>query len=181
MQQRKTHFDLKVANRPSLAVVGMGMEGIQEMFARRRRLEAVQGGARMGMAAYAYFLREKELPTSLAACRPAFTKAIDVDPYSSTGRDVEYFIPVRQTPRDRNGNERSPYVIRLWLPEPQPRFEVPLDKSHFVVYSVGPDDRSMKAETCTQGRTGEGDFLLWPPPVSLLRQYLLDNGELGKP
>jgi hypothetical protein len=177
LQQRVSYYNLIIKNRPRFAVVGMGMEDLEGLFMTRRRIEVVQTGSRMGLAAYAYFLREKTIPTSLAATRPTFTKQVDADPYSSSGRDLQYFIPVLQTPKDDRGNPK-PFSIMLWLPEPFPAFRVPLDDSHFVIFSVGPDDRSQMAINCTQGRTGEGDYLLWPPPMSLLRQKMIDEGEL---
>ena len=156
----------------------MGISGIQDLFSIRRNVETLQAGSRMGLTAYAYFLREKTLPASLGVCRPSLTKDIEKDPFSSAERDIEYFIPVTQTPKDAHGNDKGRYVIKIWLSDPYPHFEVPLDKTHFVIFSVGPDDHSEKAATCTQGRPGDGDYLLWPPPISLLRQYLLDNGKL---
>lgn len=176
-QQRISYFRLNIANRPRFAVIGMGMDKIEDLFGLRRKIDTLQAGTRMGLAAYAYSLREKQLPQLLSAVRPAFARTIDTDPYSSTKKDLEYFIPVLQTPRDEHGRER-PFSIRLWLEPPLPTFEVPLDKTHFIIYSVGPDDRPQQARDCTQGRTGEGDYLLWPPPLSLLRQYLLDQGNL---
>lgn len=176
-QQRQTYFKLYVKDRPRYAVIGTGLDGIDDLFLLRRRIDVVQVGTRMGMAVYAYFLREQTLPSSLSATRPRYTKQVDTDPYSSKGDDLRYFIPVLQTPKDVHGNEK-PFSLRLWLPDPLPNFEVPLDKSNFVIYSVGPDDRSQAALTCTQGRPGAGDYLLWPPPLSLMRQKMIDDGTL---
>ncbi len=178
VHQRMTYFRLRLMGRPRYAVVTLGMAPIEELFMQRRRIDLIQSGARMALACYAYFLREKTLPISLAAIRgPTFARTVDTDPYSSSRQDLQYFRAVTDTPKDEHGNEKL-FKLRLWLPDPMPRFEVPLDKTQFVLYSVGPDDRSQKAINCTQGRTGEGDYLLWPPPLSLLRQHLLETGGL---
>ncbi len=176
-QQRQPYYKLYVKGRPRYAVVGMGLDDFEELFVVRRRIEVIQVGTRMGMAVYAYFLRERVLPTSLAATRPRYTRQIDTDPYSSKGDDLRYFIPVQQTPKDEHGNDK-PFSLRLWLPDPLPNFEVPLDKTQFVIYSVGPDDSSQAGLTCTQGRPGTGDYLLWPPPLSLMRQKMIGDGTL---
>lgn len=178
LHSRRTYYRDKIAGRPRLAVVAMGMDQIEDLFPLRREIDVEQSGARMGLACYAYFLREKTLPPVLASVRgPNFTRVIDTDPYSSTNRELQYFRPVTDTPKDRNGND-LPFSLRLWLPDPLPQFEVPLDKTHFVLYSIGPDDKSQKAADCTQGRPIEGDYLLWPPALSLLRQKMIDTGEL---
>ena len=64
-------------------------------------------------------------------------------------------------------------------PAPYPEFKRDLNDKVFVIYSVGPDGVSDKAALATQTRTGvKGDYLLFPPILSLYRQRLLEKGEL---
>lgn len=177
-QTSRSVWDLRVNNRPQFAVIATGLDGIPSLFTLRRKIDAYQSGGRMALAAYGYFLREKTIPPNLAAVAPAFTRTLDRDPYSSRGQDIRYFRPELDTPKDDRGNAK-PYELHLFPAPPRPELRVRLDSSHFVVYSIGPDDKNQMAFDCTQGQEGlSGDYLFWPPELSLERQRLIDTGEL---
>ncbi|MFN7019968.1 MAG: hypothetical protein ACK4WH_01405 [Phycisphaerales bacterium] len=177
-QSTRSYWELRVRNRPRLAVVGLGLDDVPALFTLRRKIEAYQAGTRMALAAFAYYLREKTIPNSLSAVTPAYSRRVDVDPYSSKGRDIQYFRPQVDTPKDARGNPK-PYELRLFPVPPRPELRVTLDNTHFVVYSVGPDDKPDLAQDCTQGQEGKsGDYLFWPPELSLQRQRLIESGQL---
>ncbi len=180
--QNKTEFDKNVRGQAKFAVIDVGLGRIEELFAIRQRLKTEAAGTRMSLAAYAFVVANNRLPPGLAAVRPTFTKgaAIDKDPYSSPQKklDLQFFVPGKDTPRNSLGQE-TPYVISMFPPKPLPEFEVPMRSDQFVIYSVGPDDLASMCLNATQDRTGvRGDYLLWPPFMSLGRAYLIEKGEL---
>jgi hypothetical protein len=165
------------------AVLNDAFNDVDSLFSLRQQLRVELGGTRMSIGAYAFFLRQKVLALSLAALRPEFIDTVDKDPYSSgkgPGRstDLRYYVPMRDTPKDPLGNPK-PFTINLYPPAPSPEFKRDLNDKIFVIYSVGPDDSSDMAVLATQTRTGvQGDYLLFPPTISLFRQRLLETGEL---
>jgi hypothetical protein len=178
VQSTHSFWELRIANKPKFAVIGTGLQDVPSLFSLRRRIDAHQAGTRMALAAYGFFLREKTIPSSLSAVTPSFTRRIDQDPFSSKGEDIGYFRPVTDNVKGDRG-QPLPFSLRLFPAPPRPEFTVPLDTTHFVVYSCGPDDKRELARNCTQGQEGKnGDYLFWPPELSLERQRLLDTGEL---
>jgi len=178
IQTTRSFWELRIANRPRFSVIGTGLNDLPSLYSLRRRIDAQQSGARMSLAAYAFFLRERTIPSSLSAVTPRFTTRVDKDPYSSKGVDILYTRPLVDTPKSDRG-EPKPYTIRLFPAPPRPELSRRLDNTHFVVYSVGPDEKNELAIDCTQGQEGRsGDYLFWPPQLSLERQRLLDTGDL---
>jgi hypothetical protein len=178
-----TDYRKYVQTTTKYAALNEAFNDVDSLFATRQQLRAELGGTRMCIGAYAFFVRHKSLPLSLAACRPEFLDVVDRDPYSSgkgAGKitDLLYYVPMRDTPKDSLGNPK-PFTINLYPPAPNPEFKQDLNDKVFVIYSVGPDDSSDRAAYATQTRTGvKGDYLLFPPTVSLFRQRLAEKGEL---
>lgn len=150
----------------------------EQLFPLRRSILTQAAGARMSLGVYGFLLAQRTLPPAMSAIRPAFAPATDKDPFSSRGNDILYFVPVRDTPKNADGSDR-PHTLRIFPPEPKPSVELQLGADQFVVYSVGPDDNNGRCAEATQGRPGvPGDYLLWPPSLSLIRQYFLDTNQL---
>lgn len=180
--QNKTEYQLKVAGRPQYAMLDVGLAGMEALFPLRQRLKVEAAGTRMSLAAYAFVVANNRMPPGLTAVRPAFTKGapIDKDPFSTPSKqaDLSFFVPGRDTPKGPQGQEQA-YVVSLFPQKPLPEFEIPMRSNQFVIYSVGPDDLASMSLSATQDRTGvRGDYLLWPPFMSLGRTYLKDRGEL---
>ena len=180
--QNKTEYLKVVAGRPRFAILDIGLGGIEKLFTLRQRLKVEAAGTRMGLATYAFVVANNKIPPGLAGVRPTFTKGapIDKDPFSSPRNkaDMSFFVPGKDTPKGPQGQE-VPYVVSLFPPKPLPEFEVPMRSDQFVIYSVGPDDLASQCQNATQDRTGvRGDYLLWPPFMSLGRAYLIEKGEL---
>lgn len=176
----RSDYQKAVRGRPQFALLDAGLETFEELFPLRHKLRVEAAGTRMGLAAYAFVVTNRNLPPGLAAVRPQFTKGapLDKDPYTKRGADIQYFVPMRDTPRDEHGREKL-YRIALFPPKPHPEFEVPMGKDHFILYSAGPDDLPGMAANLTQDRRGvPGDYLLWPPLLSLERTYLKEQGQL---
>lgn len=180
--QNKSEYQKNVAGRPKFALLDVGLAGIEDLFPLRKRLEVEAAGTRMGLATYAFVVANSRIPPGLAAIRPTFTKGapIDQDPFTPPRRraDLQFFVPGKDTPKGPQGQE-VPYVISMFPPKPWPEFEVPMRSDQFVIYSVGPDQLASQCLNATQDRTGvRGDYLLWPPFMSLGRAYLIEKGEL---
>jgi hypothetical protein len=178
-----TDYRKSVQTTTRYAALNEAFNDVDTLFSLRQRLRVELGGTRMCIGPYGYLLRYKSMPASLAATRPEFIDAVDRDPYNSgkaAGRvpDLMYYVPMRDTPQDAQGNPK-PFTINLYPPAPSPEFKRDLNDKVYVIYSIGPDDASDRAAYATQTRTGvKGDYLLFPPTLSLFRQRLLEKGEL---
>jgi hypothetical protein len=178
-----TDYRKFVQTTTKFAALNEAFNDIDVLFSLRQRLRVELGGTRMCIGPYGYLLRYKSMPVSLAATRPEFIDAVDRDPYNSgkaAGKvtDLLFYVPMRDTPTDALGNPK-PFTINLYPPAPNPEFKRDLNDKVFVIYSVGPDDNSDRAAYATQTRTGvKGDYLLFPPTISLFRQRLIEKGEL---
>lgn len=176
----RTDYQKNVRGRPQYALLDAGVGTMEELFPLRQRLRVESAGTRMGLAVYAFVLTNRNLPPGLAAVRPTFTKGapLDTDPYTRQRADIQYFVPMRDTPRDEHGREKM-YRVSLFPPAPHPEFEVPFARDQFILYSTGPSGVAGMAATVTQDRRGvPGDYLLWPPLMSLERTLLIERGQL---
>ena len=57
---------------------------------------------------------------------------------------------------------------------------VGLDEEEYVVWSVGPDGDDDTARRVRENTRAlfDGDYLIWPPVISLYREFLETRGEL---
>jgi hypothetical protein len=59
-----------------------------------------------------------------------------------------------------------------------PNFEAKVGEGQFVLYSAGPDGNQGSMARATQMvKDDKGDYLLWPPMLSLMRQNLAERGK----
>jgi hypothetical protein len=159
------------------AVLNEAFNDFDALVSLRQQLRCELAGTRMSVGAYAYFLRQKTLPAGLAACNPELIDGVDKDPYSPPPRssDLEYMIP---SAKDEDGRPK-PHVINIYPPAPAPEFSRAFGNNTFIIYSVGPDGLRDSVVYATQTRTGvRGDYLLFPPTISLYRQRLAEKDEL---
>jgi len=77
------------------------------------------------------------------------------------------------------GGLPKPMVIRVFpkvAGVDYPNFEAKVLLNQFVVYSAGPDGNQTGVSRATQMiKDDHGDYLIWPPVLSLVRQYRIDN------
>ena len=179
VQQTKSDYTLKVQGRSNLGLLTFGFEDAERMRGERQRCRAELAGTRIALAVYGYMLQEKTLPPALNSTRPSVVAQLDKDPYSSAGTDLQYMIVGRDNPKGADGQPR-PYTIKIFPPDPYPTFEVSIQPGNFIVYSVGPNNVKESVQEATQGREGvRGDYLLWPPALSLFRQREIDTNSLN--
>ncbi|MBC7833658.1 MAG: hypothetical protein H7Y88_00975 [Phycisphaerales bacterium] len=168
-----TDFSKVVQGRPNMAVLELAAPA-ERLFATRKNLMTEAAGTRMSLAMYGQFLKQGSYPLALTAVRPSFIQTIDVDPYIPS-RSIRFFVPVRDTKGPQG--TAQPLEMRVFPRKPLKPFSITLRDDVFVMYSIGPDEDDGHAQNITQSDSG-GDYLLWPPMLSLLRQSLIDQGEL---
>ncbi|HYE03567.1 MAG TPA: hypothetical protein VD963_10075 [Phycisphaerales bacterium] len=149
-----------------------------KLFRARRMLEVEASGTRMAFGVYGYFLQHRVFPPALTSIRPSFVSAVENDPFDHSRRTLRYFVPIRDTPEGEHGDLR-PHEMRVFPPKPYAPFSLSFrEPTQFILYSRGPDGDDSFARDVTQSEEG-GDYLLWPPLVSLLRKNLVDQGQLN--
>lgn len=170
-----------VARGPRFAALRAVLSGVETLFPMRLALRAEVAGTRMALAIYGYTRQQNEtFPPLLSSIRPAFVSAIDNDPYSTSRQPLGYFVPIRdRIPKQDPRMDPIPLMVHIYPTRSYKSFVIPLRDDTFVLYSVGPDDASVLAKDVTQEDPElEGDYLLWPPVISLIRQSMIDAGEL---
>lgn len=170
-----------VANGPRFAALRAVLADMEQLYPIKTALRTEVVGTRMSLAVYGYAREHNSsFPPGLSSIRPAFVQAIDFDPYATSKRLIGYFVPIRDNiPKQDPRKDPIPWSIRCFPGKPYKSFSIPLREDTFVLFSVGPDDASTNAKDATQWDTNaEGDYLLWPPMISLIRQHLIDSGEL---
>jgi hypothetical protein len=170
-----------VANGPRFAVLRAVLSGIKDLYPMKTALRTELAGTRMSLAVYGYWREHNaSFPPDISAIRPAYVREVDSDPYATTRRPISFFVPIRDNiPRQDPRKDPVPWMVHCYPPKPYDSFVIPLRDDTFVLYSVGPDDTSVNAKDATQQDPElEGDYLLWPPMLSLIRQHLIDKGEL---
>jgi hypothetical protein len=149
------------------------------------RVEAA--GTRAGLGVVGATYARQSFPPQLSAIRPRWVPVLDDDPYNPTARDInppqpqplEYFVPMRDTPRNARG-EPEPYVMDVVTTDPAHPLTLRMTDDTFVIYSWGSDNaknfarRTQNTHEVVQG----ADYLLWPPVWSLQRKNLRDLGRL---
>lgn len=177
--RQQSAYRTSVRREPRFAVLhSRAFDDFEALFSLRKAILAQSAGTRMALGVYAFSRAQRTFPPALSAVRPAYVASIDRDPYSSRPTDIQYFVPMRDTPKNPDGSER-PHTLRIYPPPPRPSVELQLGKDQFIVYSVGPDDINGRCTEATQGRPGiPGDDLFWPPSLSLVRRYLIDSNQL---
>ncbi len=179
--KRPSDYQRLVEKDKRYAVLRRTLAGIDELFPLRQALRTELAGTRISLSVYGFWLQNNHaFPPGLTSIRPYFVDPIDRDPYNSAkpAKPIEFFVPVRDTPKDPRGGP-VPYRITVYPGATYSNFEKRLQDDSFVVFSIGPDDSGSKVKEATQADPNlEGDYLLWPPVLSLLRQNLIDNGRL---
>lgn len=143
-------------------------------------------GTRAALAVAGFYGEQKIFPPTLASVRPAWIKALEADPYNPRGLDrggvppMEYFVPIRDTrSRVAPRSEPQPHEINI-VTTRGANFTVKLRDDQFVVYSVGADNQKNWAERVqnTPQKVPGADYLIWPSELALVRERLLETGQL---
>ena len=157
------------------AMVKEIVSDLDELFVLRRELDAELVGTRVALAVRALIIEAGGMPSSLALVRPRYVSDLGVDPYNPNRRagnmpEMKFFVPVRDTVQ----NQLHTMSV---VPANRTNFSVRLDDEQFVLYSLGGNEFDDRATVVSDsGLEQAGDYLIWPPVLGLLREYLDDTG-----
>lgn len=152
------------------------------------RVEVI--GTRRALAVMGYKATIGNYPPRLISIQPAWLPLDEADPYNpnianNAKPGLEFFVPIRDAQAFDGAG--MPHEVRIVLERSDhlivsrgSPFQVSLKDDVFVLYSVGTDSAKNNAKIIQN--TGElvqgADYLIWPPVVSLVRQNMIDRGEL---
>lgn len=171
-QRLKTPSDYAKLDRAKFALVDSTVSDV-ELVMTQRIIAAVEAAStRMSLGAYAYKLQNRVLPVSLASSRPNIITEVDLDPFDPERRRQVGYVPASE-------GDINITVFPELLGLRTPQFQVKVFKGEFIVYTGGPDGLDNGGRRFTQTMSDEkGDYLAWPPVISLVRKNLEDTGSL---
>jgi hypothetical protein len=163
----------------------MGDLGVLLPLRQQLRAEAV--GTRTALAIQAFATQQKAPPPALESIVPTYlaNPAMLTDPYDKAAREsaarrVGYFVPERAGVAA--GGKPTIHEVRVFpkvTGVTYNNFVAPVRGNTFVLYAAGPDGNLNGATLATQAvEDAKGDYLIWPPVLSLLRQNLSETGQL---
>ncbi|MEQ8843573.1 MAG: hypothetical protein RIB58_01865 [Phycisphaerales bacterium] len=169
-------------------VVRATMPNMSGLFNERRIVRTEVAGTRAALGVLAYRARLRTLPVNLTSLRPQIIPDREVDPFGpvrdARGRplvsEFQYLVPRRDLPVDpRLGPQPLPIDV-IMLNQQNFGIGVGLEEDEFVVWSAGPDlddDTARRVRENTRAQF-DGDYLIWPPVISLYREFLESQGQL---
>lgn len=179
--RKPSGYASNVARGTRYAMLKVTLEGIDQLFELRKPMNAELAGTRVGLSIYGFSLRNNgSWPKDITSIRPDFMEKVDADPYNSKkSSTLEFFVPTRERPPQGQRDEEIPFDMRVYPGGKRKNFSIKLRKDSFVLYSVGPNDGNELGKDATQDdiTVSEGDYVLWPPVISLTRKYLADAGQ----
>lgn len=162
----------------SAAVVQTASVDLMPFFVLRKLVRLEAEGTRNALGLVGLTAVAGNLPPTLSAIRPRYQKQLGDDPFNAARErgakpPFEYFVPQRDTA------SKDPYEIRILTGEGK-NFSVKLLSDVFVLYSLGADNAKNLAKSIQNtGETVAGaDYLIYPPLLSLERQYQMDRGDI---
>lgn len=171
----RTPTEYERLDRQRFAMVAEVVPPLGRLTTLRRELDAELVGTRVSLAIRALSKEAGGMPTSLALARPRYIDDLGVDPYNPNRAagarpELRFFVPERDTV---GGRLHDMSVV----PTGRTNFRVRLGDEQFVLYSLGGNEFDDKATVVSDsGVEPVGDYLLWPPVLSLLREYLEESG-----
>lgn len=186
-------FEAERIDREKLSAVVVGLRLKREaskddlgsrLWGLRTLLELERAGTRVAMSVVGQYNETGIFPKVLNALRPRWVEDIEPDALNSDrefGRvpALEYFVPIRDAyVKDRRRDEPKPHEMEVF-PDDGTNFVVELRDDQFVLYSVGGNRTNDFARRVSQNERAEvGDYLIWPPLLSLDREHLRQTGGL---
>lgn len=180
--------DYSKMDRVKFAMLDAVLGDLADVFELRRTLRVELTGTRYALAMSGFvrqFNDQKEsFPRNISSVRPDYIPANDYrndnDPFKETPGPMEFYVPIRDTWRPQADQSRpESFPIEIFPGGGIEPFRTPLNDSMWVIYSVGPDGQAQRAVRATQmTRDDRGDYLIWPPVLSLVRQRLTETNRL---
>lgn len=171
--------DFEKFNKARYAALTATIPDMSVLFNDKTLLRAHAIGTRCALGVEAFFYGGGDFPRDLAGIRPRYVKELESDPFNPQRGEnrrppLEFFVPVRDT------SSKEPHAINVNTDGRWANFQVRVGQDQFVLYSWGPDFAKGWAENVSADppKKAIGDLILWPPVTSLLRQHLMETGEL---
>ncbi|MEO1584913.1 MAG: hypothetical protein AAFR96_10140 [Planctomycetota bacterium] len=158
------------------AVVTESVPDLGTLIALRKVVQVETVGTRCALASQALTIATGARASTLAILRPRYIDDLGVDPFNpdvdlNNRPELLYFVPERDDIRGE--------VHRMNIEPPiDAPFSVVLTDDDFVIYSPGGNGADERAvNVSTNPEAAFGDYLIWPPVISLARDYLELSGE----
>lgn len=185
-QRLRYTSDYEKMSKTKYAVLAALIPDASVLFNDRQILRTQLVGTRISLGIMAFQNKNKNWPPDISSIRPLWVKVIEADPFNlDRGQTkvppLEYFVPIRDTKNSNDPRvEPRPHEINVVTRGGQYNFKAKVGQDQFVLYSVGPDHSKDWAKNVSGEPPDKavGDLLLWPPVTSLLRQRLVETGEL---
>lgn len=171
--------------RDAVAVVTRSVPDMRDLFDLRQVLRVELAGTRDAMGLVGFYAANRAYPLDLSAIRPRFVTELEADPFAAPGAGgrqppLLFFVPIRDT-RDRFPAKSTvpPHEISVIVAD-APNVAISLRDDQFVLYSVGADGSKQWADEAqnTPDAPAGRDYLLWPPVLSIVRDSLVQSGDL---
>ncbi len=178
--RRPSAIARRIASSDRYALLRLALGNVESLFPIRMSIRTEIAGTRVALGVYGYSIQTNgSWPPHVTAIRPNFMEVVDLDPYNAAKKNrFEFFVPTRERPPQGARGEEVPFELRVWPGLTYQNFSIKLRSDQFVLYSVGPNDSDDLGRDATQDDpTSEGDYLIWPPLLSLLRKNLEDTGK----
>ncbi len=158
------------------------------LFNERRILRTEISGTRVALAIMAYKTRLRTLPGNVAALSPQILPERVIDPFGpivdsqrrSLVSQFNYLVPARDLDVDPAVGPKPLAIDIIMLNQRNFTIGVGLVDDEYVLWSTGPDldnDTASRVRENTRSLY-DGDYLIWPPVISLYREFLQADGEL---
>ncbi|MGD1917361.1 MAG: hypothetical protein ACFCBV_14400 [Phycisphaerales bacterium] len=175
-------------NPVSEGVIRATMPDMSGLFNERRILRTEIAGTRAALGILAYRARARTLPVGLISLSPQILPEREIDPFGPIVdaqrrpliSEYKYLVPRRDLPVDRRVGPQPLPIDVIMLNGRNFGIGVGLDEEEYVVRSVGPDGDDDTARRVRENTRAlfDGDYLIWPPVISLYREFLETRGEL---
>lgn len=176
-------WDQGLAGDDALVVrVGVGGD-MGVLFDLRDYVDLERVGTRQALGVLAEYYSRGSFPTAIDAIRPRWVDRLEDDPLNVSREGggqppMRYFRPVTDAYQADKRVEPGPHEMQVF-PGDGTNFEVVLNKEQFLLYSTGADGRDNSATRMSRDPESlVGDYLIWPPMLSLHRTHLQQIGEL---
>ncbi|MFN0133459.1 MAG: hypothetical protein ACKVW3_13150 [Phycisphaerales bacterium] len=166
-------------------VLAATVRDLSELQLLRQMLRTQLVGTRGALGLVAFNARAKGFPRDISGIRPTFVKVIEADPFNpdrANGKQppLEFFVPIRDRKPIAGGDPAKPHEMNIVARGGAANFQVKVSDDQFILYSVGPNGAKDWAVNVTDApvRGSIGDVLIWPPVTSLVRQHLIETGQI---
>lgn len=162
--------------------IGVG-DDMGALFGLRTLVELERVATRQSLGFLGRFYEQGKFAPSPDSIRARWLGQLEADPLNASrerGRrpPMTYFLPVTDDYVADERDEKQPHTMQVF-PGDGTNFEVVLHDDQFLVYSTGKngiDDDGVRMSRDPQAIVG--DYLVWPPVLSLHREYLIQIREL---